>query len=77
MNQKKWTFHFLFTFPARLQEKYKYRQQEAENLFAFAAIRCGKFHLLLKYRHQDVDLKASQKSFAFISRQHRKFHLYI
>ena len=59
-----------------LAKKYKHLQQKVDQWLVLAAILRSKFHLSLKYRQRKVDLKASEKSFVFATKRHRKFHLY-
>ena len=58
------------------EKKYKHIHRKLTNGLFWLQYNVANFIFLLKYRQPKVDLNAGEKLLVFITKRHRKFHLY-
>ena len=77
MQKKKQILHSLITFPTEYQRKNIniFNEKLTNGLFQLQ-YDVADFIFSLKYRQRKVDLNAGEKSLVFVTKRHRKFHLY-
>ena len=77
IRRKKWILDTSITFPTEYQQKkYKHLQLKLTNDLFQLQCDLPNFIFSLKCRQRKVDLNAGEKPLVFVTKQHRKFHLY-